>query len=356
MVPAVVIETHGLGRAFGATVAVDALDLRVDRGEIVGMLGHNGAGKTTTVRLLNGVLAATTGAARVLGLDPWREGVRLRRRTGVATETPAVDDRLTGRQGLTYYAHMYGVPAAAVARRVDEVLTAFDLAAAADAYVGSYSRGMKQRLSLARTLVHEPELLFLDEPTAGLDPVAARALDDRVRTLRASGVTVLLCTHNLVQAQALCDRVIVLEHGRMVASGTPAELAAGLGAATRVTIETSAPAGIDPVASLRGVEGVSDVAADDAQSTSPSRAPGARSLRLTADDHRAVAAAVARLVAAGAAVYAVERDAATLEDVYFALHERDRGGEAARGRAPDGVRPREREGEPERVPDGEVEA
>ncbi len=327
--PPAVIETHALGRRFGETVAVADLELRVERGEIVGMLGHNGAGKTTTVRLLNGVLGASSGGARVLGLDPWRDGVALRRRTGVATETPAVDDRLTGRQGLTYFAHIYGVPAASVARRVDEVLHIFDLADAADARVGGYSRGMKQRLSLARTLVHEPELLFLDEPTAGLDPVAARALDERVLSLRASGATVLLCTHNLVQAQALCDRVVVLEHGRMVAAGTPSELAAGLGAATRVTLELTAPAGLDVAALLRdvaGVHGVEDATAAEGGDAPPPDDPSAvrdRRLRLQVDDRAAIAAAVARLVNAGAGVYAVEREAADLEDVYFALHERN---------------------------------
>jgi ABC-2 type transport system ATP-binding protein len=317
------IETTALTRRFGATTAVDALELRVSRGEVVGLLGHNGAGKTTTVRLLNGVLSPSAGGARVLGLDPWRDGVALRRRTGVGTETPAVDDRLTGRQGLTLFAEIYGVPRERVTARVSELLEEFELAAAADQRVASYSRGMKQRLSLARTLLHEPELLFLDEPTTGLDPVAARAMDDRITALRASGVTVLLCTHNLVQAQALCDRVIVLEHGRVVASGTPAELAAGLGAGTRVTVELEAPGGVDAVALLAEAPGAHDV---ELAGEAPAR------LRFTADDRDAVATVVARLVAAGVRVFAVERDAATLEDVYFALHAR--GESHARGEAP----------------------
>jgi ABC-2 type transport system ATP-binding protein len=315
--PPLVIDTHRLRRTFGATVAVDGLDLQVHRGEIVGMLGHNGAGKTTAVRLLNGVLSPSAGTATVLGLDPWRDGVRLRRRTGVATETPAVDDRLSGREGLTAYARLYGVPETAVARRVEAVLHDFDLAAAGDDRVGSYSRGMKQRLALARTLLHEPELLFLDEPTAGLDPVAARALDDRVRSLRRGGATILLCTHNLVQAQALCDRVVVLERGRAVAVGTPQELAADLAGGHRVTLEVDAAAGRGAVeALLAGISQVREVVVEP-QAGDPSLL-----VRFVAGERDAVAEAIARLVQGGCRVYGATRDAATLEDVYFALHAR----------------------------------
>ena len=331
-----VVECRGLTRHFGANRAVDGLDLSVARGEVVGLLGHNGAGKTTTVRLLAGVLAPTAGSARVFGLDPGVDGVGVRRRVGVSTETPAVDDRLSGRAGLTAYADLHGVPVARVRQRVDELLTSFDLAEAADRKVGTYSRGMRQRLALARALLHDPELLFLDEPTAGLDPVAARAVADRVRALRGGGRSVVLCTHDLAQAQALCDRVVVLEHGRVVAAGAPAALAAELGAGVRVRFVASAPDGVDVAAMLAALDGWSGVAGAAAESdATPSTRAGAGDpvgvsgasagsddITGVARDAEAVAEAVAALVGAGVRLYAVERELPDLADVYFALHER----------------------------------
>ncbi len=315
MARAVVIDTEGLTRRFGEVAAVDALDMTVARGEVVGLLGHNGAGKTTTVRLLNGVLAPSAGRARVLGLDPSRDGVALRRRCGVSTETPSVDERLTGRQGLRFFAEVYDVAPARVEDRLAELFAAFDLEEAADQRVSTYSKGMRQRLTLARALLHEPELLFLDEPSSGLDPVAARAVDERIAGLRAAGTSVLLCTHNLAQAQALCDRVVVLEHGKVVASGAPAALAAELGA--RLTVRAvvrrdgaSAAPGV-----LAGVAGVERVTQHDGETLE---------LRFEAADQDAIAAAVRALVRAGADVYAVERQLPSLEDVYFALHRGER--------------------------------
>ncbi len=315
-----IVETWALRRDFGANRAVDALDLVVAHGEVVGLLGHNGAGKTTTVRLLAGVLTPTAGRARVFGLDPTTDGVAVRRRVGVSTETPAVDDRLTGRQGLRVFADLQGVPRGRVSARVDELLEAFELDEAADRRVGTYSKGMRQRLALARALLHDPELLFLDEPTAGLDPVAARGVADRVRGLRAAGRGVVLCTHDLTQAQALCDRVVVLEHGRVVAQGAPSALAAELGAGTRVRVVADTH-GADLVTVLAAMPGWSDVAAValEADPDAPRTALG------VARDADAIADAVAALVAAGVRVHAIERELPDLQDVYFALHERAEG-------------------------------
>jgi ABC-2 type transport system ATP-binding protein len=220
-----VIQISSLTRRFGEKNAVDRLTLDVHAGEIFGFLGHNGAGKTTTVRLLNGVLEPTTGNAKILGLDAQNDGPAVRARTGVLTETPSLDERLTARENLSIYADLYSVPRPEVSARVNSLLTEFELADRADEKVGGYSKGMKQRLALARALLHRPEVLFLDEPTAALDPVAARHVNTLVESLaRREGCTVFLCTHNLVEAQKLCDRVAVMQHGRLRALGTPSQL------------------------------------------------------------------------------------------------------------------------------------
>ena len=308
-----VLIAEGLTRRFGEVVAVDGLNLEVRAGEVFGFLGHNGAGKTTTVRLLNGVLLPDAGRARVLGLDPVADGPALRRRTGVLTETPSLDERLTGRENLTIYADLYGVPQAEVAGRVEYLLETFELADRADEKVGGYSKGMKQRLALARALLHQPEILFLDEPTAGLDPVAARRVHELITRLsREEQRTVFLCTHNLVEAQNLCDRVAVLEQGRLVALGTPAELARAVGP--------------QPAPGDRGRAGRPAPSPEDRSRPIPglaetqSRIPD--TLVFTGADREAIPELVAALVAAGVRVYRVAPQEAALEDVYFALHSR----------------------------------
>src|SRR5512145_1983593 len=196
-----VIQISSLSRRFGEKLAVDDLTLDVHAGEIFGFLGHNGAGKTTTVRLLNGVIEPTSGSMCVLGFDPQVDGPALRARTGVLTETPSMDERLTAWDNLSIYADLYGVPSAEVRKRINELLEEFDLADRAQEGVGGYSKGMKQRLALARALLHKPEVLFLDEPTAALDPFATRAVNELVENLaRREGCTVFICTHNLVEA------------------------------------------------------------------------------------------------------------------------------------------------------------
>ncbi|MBZ0288430.1 MAG: ABC transporter ATP-binding protein, partial [Anaerolineae bacterium] len=190
------IEAEGLSRTFGTLKAVDSVSFTVDKGEVFGLLGPNGAGKTTLVRLLNGVLAASAGNARVLGCDPATQGDTVRARTGVLTEQPSLYERLTARDNLLFFGTMYGVGEADLPARVDELLEMFDLSAQANDRVGGFSKGMKQRLALARTLIHQPELLFFDEPTAGLDPEAARGVTELIEQLsRESGRTVFLCTH-----------------------------------------------------------------------------------------------------------------------------------------------------------------
>jgi ABC-2 type transport system ATP-binding protein len=306
-----VIEISSISRSFGETKAVDNLSLEVQAGEIFGFLGHNGAGKTTTVRLLNGVIEPTSGSARVLGLDPQAEGPTLRARTGVLTETPSLDERLTARDNLSIYADLYSVPVAQVNERVKSMLTEFDLAERADEKVGGYSKGMKQRLALARALLHKPEVLFLDEPTAALDPVAARYVNELVENLaRREGCTVFLCTHNLVEAQKICDRVAVMEHGRLVASGTPSELTRQYVKRLDVDLE------VDPVQMDLALQ----VLKDHPQLVIREPKREKDLLTMTLSGREAIPDLVSILYQKGLRIYRLAPQEANLEEVYFALN------------------------------------
>ena len=306
-----VIQISSLSRRFGEKNAVDHLTLEVQAGEIFGFLGHNGAGKTTTVRLLNGVLEPTSGRARVLGLDPQTEGPAVRAKTGVLTETPSLDERLTARDNLSIYADLYNVPRTDVSERVNSLLTEFELADRADEKVGGYSKGMKQRLALARALLHRPEALFLDEPTAALDPVATRHVHTLVENLaRREGCTVFLCTHNLVEAQKLCDRVAVMEHGRLVASGTPSDLTRQYVKRLDVDLEVD-PAQMD--LALKTLQEHPQLV------ISPPRQEK-ELLSLTLSGRESIPELLSILVQKGLRVYRLAPQEANLEEVYFALN------------------------------------
>lgn len=297
-----------LTRHFGDTIAVDQLSLEIGRGEVFGFLGHNGAGKTTSVRLMNGVLTPTTGTVQVLGLSPVEDGPALRRQTGVLTETPSLDERLTARDNLRIYADLYGVPKVQVNRQVDDLLTVFELFEHADHKVGSYSKGMKQRLALARALLHQPQMLFLDEPTAGLDPLATRQVHEMILHLsQDERRTVLICTHNLNEAQKLCNRVAVLEHGRILASGSPAELTKTYATHARsVEIEVDATSVAPALNVLHNMH----------------REATAKGNTITIIDiaREIIPDMIAVMINAGVRIYRISPDEATLEDVYFALH------------------------------------
>jgi ABC-2 type transport system ATP-binding protein len=309
-----VILTEGLTRHFDEITAVDYLNLEIYPGEVLGFLGHNGAGKTTTVRLLNGVLSPTSGKAQVLGLDPNVDGAELRQRTGVLTETPSVDERLTGYENLSIFAALFNVPPSAVESRVAEVLDIFQLTDRAGDRVGEYSKGMKQKLALARAIIHQPELLFLDEPTSGLDPVITRQVHTLIRDLSRDGNhTVFLCTHNLEEAQRLCDRVAVLENGRMVALGSPAELARELWKGMRLEVETSSEAISAAIKALAAIPDARDVTQQEGHPTI--------SLSLNLRDQ--VPEVVNHLVAAGVPIFRLTPKEPTLEDIYFALHDQN---------------------------------
>src|SRR5437660_7617674 len=205
--------------------AVDGIDLRVESGEIFGLLGPNGAGKTTTMKMLATLLIPTSGTIRVLGIDPLERPREVRARLGaMLSGERSLYWKLTARENLEYFAALYHVPPAETDQRIAGVLTAVKLTDRAEDYVERYSTGMRQRLALARALLPDPPLIILDEPTVGLDPQASRDLRDRVRELRAQGRTVLLTTHYMEEADQLCDRVAIIDHGKIVALDTPAAL------------------------------------------------------------------------------------------------------------------------------------
>ena len=228
------IEAEGLVRVFKEIRAVDGIDLEVAPGEIYGFLGPNGAGKSTTVHMLTTLLPPTAGEARVGGYDIVHEGSKVRAVIGAALQEAALDPLLTGREHLRLQATMHGLPRDERRRRADELLARVGLTEAADRKVGGYSGGMKRRLDLALALVHRPRILFLDEPTTGLDIQSRRALWAEVERLAGDGVTVFLTTQYLEEADELADRVGIIDHGRIVAEGAPTELKAQVG---RPTVE-----------------------------------------------------------------------------------------------------------------------
>ncbi len=235
------IEASGLVRRFGTFVAVDHVDLAVEPGEVFGFLGPNGAGKSTTVRMLTTLLTPSEGSARVAGFDVVRDAAKVRRAIGVALQDAAIDPLMTGNELLRLQATLQGIPRAAAASRGAELLERVGLTAAADKRVKAYSGGMRRRLDLALALIHQPRVLFLDEPTTGLDPTSRIALWEEVRYLnRGLGTTVLLTTQYLEEADQLAGRIAIIDGGRIVREGRPAELKAQVGSPTlRVEVEAN---------------------------------------------------------------------------------------------------------------------
>jgi ABC-2 type transport system ATP-binding protein len=223
------IETRGLVKAFGGTRAVDGVDLTVPVGGVYGLLGPNGAGKTTTIRTLATLLAPDGGEARVFGHDVVREAPAVRARIGLTGQFASIDEDLTGAENLVLQARLWGLPRREARRRVDQLLDTFDLSDAAARQVKTYSGGMRRRIDIAASLVVQPDLLFLDEPTTGLDPRSRNQVWEIVRSMVEQGATVLLTTQYLDEADQLADRIAVIDHGRVVAEGTPGQLKAAAG-------------------------------------------------------------------------------------------------------------------------------
>ena len=298
------LRATGLGRRFGDLWAIRGVDLEVSRGEVLGLLGPNGAGKTTTVRLLTALIEPTEGRASVDGLDVVERPEEVRARVGILTETPGLYEKLSATANLDFFGRLYGLDAATRAERIEHYLRLFSLWERRDDVAGNFSKGMKQKLAIARALLHDPAVVFLDEPTAALDPEAAYVVREAIEALRRSGRTIVLATHNLDEADRLCDRVAFVRGG-LLRVDSPAGLRGSMGG-HGVEIGLAEPASDALTAAARAVPGVTTVEAADTR------------LIVATEDLAAVTPGLVRaLVAGGAAIVAVHERATTLEQVYF---------------------------------------
>jgi len=225
-VPEVLVRARGLTKRFGSFIAVDGIDFDLFRGEAFGFLGPNGAGKSSTMRMLGCVSPPTLGDLTILGGDPIRDGAAIRARLGVVPQEDTLDGELTVRENLLVYGRYFGLPRKVIAERTDQLLDFVQLTERAGDQVDPLSGGMKRRLTIARSLINDPDILILDEPTTGLDPQARHVVWDRLFSLKQRGVTLILTTHYMEEAEQLCDRLVVMDHGRIAAEGTPRQLIA----------------------------------------------------------------------------------------------------------------------------------
>ncbi|ONH29505.1 ATP-binding cassette domain-containing protein [Pseudofrankia asymbiotica] len=317
------VEIQGIRKSFGATLALDGLDLAVPAGTVCGLLGPNGAGKTTAVRILATLTRPDAGRAHVAGFDVVRHPDEVRRRIGFAGQHAAVEEGITGRENLRLIGRLHHLGARGAARRADELLERFGLLDAADRLVRSYSGGMRRRLDVVASLVVRPAVLFLDEPTTGLDPRSRNDIWQIVRELVADGTTVLLTTQYLDEADRLADDVAVLDHGRLIASGSPDALKAAIGTRVEVTLADAAQLATAAavLAALTGGEPVRDEAE--------------RRVIAVSDPGRPIAlpGLVRDLNAAGVRALDVALGHPSLDDVFLALTGRTASDEPAAGRA-----------------------
>jgi ABC-2 type transport system ATP-binding protein len=290
---------RGVSRSFGPVRALDSVDLEVEQGSVTVILGPNGAGKTTTFRVVTGVLAPQAGIVEVFGLDPARHGGSVRRRCGVVPPKPAMYDRLTGRENLAYAARLYELddpPIGPLSER-------FGIDHALDQPVGAYSTGMRTRLALVRSLLHDPQLLLLDEPTAGLDPESALVVRRLLFDMAHGGRTVVMSTHLLHEADGTADQIVMMDEGRVWERGTPSELAARFGDGTVVRLDAEDRSVFADLAAMPGVLGVRVDGVVEATLSGPAEVP----------------ALVAALVERGARLTRVEPVKLDLEALYFRM-------------------------------------
>jgi ABC-2 type transport system ATP-binding protein len=308
MVAETVIHTENLTRDFKSIRALDQLSLEVDGGTVFGFLGPNGAGKTTTILLLLGLLEPTRGSAMVLGYDCQTQADQIREKCGALLEHTGLYERLTALDNLEFYARVWRMPSVERGTRIKELLTHFNLWERRKETVSGWSRGMKQKLALARALLHHPSLVFLDEPTAGLDPVAAAALrDDLALLVSREGTTVFLTTHNLSEAEKLCHRVAIIRAGKLIAIGPPTQLSTG----EPKLIVTGSGFTDDALTALRRCPEVTSAKVQEGR------------LTILLKEEAEVAPLVTLLVAHGAAIEQVMKQPTRLEDTFLMLIEED---------------------------------
>ena len=305
-----VIEARGLLKVYGVTRAVDAIDLDIRRGEIFGLLGPNGAGKTTTILMLLGLTETSGGSVDVLGFDPVRQPLEVKRRVGYLPDAVGFYDHLTARENLLYIARLLDIPRRETSARIMEAMASVQLADVVDKRVSTFSRGMRQRLGIAEIVMKRAEVAILDEPTSGLDPHATFELLEMIRGLKKAGVAVLISSHLLDRVQSVCDRVALFNKGRIALMGTVVELANKvLGAGHPILVEA---AGVDVPAALRGIDGLQQVVPD-----------GVGAWKVVAD--REIRATVARrIVAAGGSLTRLAELQPSLEEVYTRYFEEAR--------------------------------
>lgn len=309
------IVIKNLSHRFGEHAALREQSYEVRQGEIFALLGPNGAGKTTTIRLMNGLYCASAGEIRVLGMDPITQGSQVRQQSGVLTETSALYERLTARENLLFFGRLYGMPESSLLKRTDEILEFFSLTDRKNDRVATYSKGMKQRLALARAFLTRPRVLFLDEPTSSLDPESTQQVHDLIESIRREGEnTVFLCTHRLEEAQRLADRVGILHSGELLALGNLEELAQRYNHGLWVEIDL-----LPPIKKGISVSGVSGVLQEEFNHTS---------IRARVQAEEVIPALVNELVRQKANVVRVQPLKVSLEEVYFRLQAEARGGAA----------------------------
>ncbi len=306
------IEAVRLTKRFGDKVALDGVSFSAREGEILGLLGPNGAGKTTTMRILTGVLKPDSGSATIMGLDVVKEVLEARRLVGYLPEAPCLYERLTVRDNLAFYGRLYDVPEHELGRRIRELLAELGLEGRANEKAGALSKGLKQRVAIARALLHDPPVLLLDQPTSDLDPASAREVRDLVRELNRAGKTILICTHNLAEAEELCHRVAIINEGHVLAIGPPDELLKDVIMGYRVfEIRSLKPIGryLSFLSDLEGVISVERV--------------NEREARIKLEREEAISRVIRELTLSGCDLLEVRMLRPSLEEIYLKLVRRE---------------------------------